>query len=287
MHRYEGDPGGESEHLNRIKVLDPITEANPPAMLPLSSGSHTLEQAYDKALGVAYDGYWSMAAELNLRLPRSEKIEIADEMLVREYFSRWFLGERKAYVKQSLQNKETAGFMLSVTPNIPVEAKYIGELAVGISGDKKRHELMKYAFYDQYAGEELSGYDPENRMPVIFSLIHRDRQPISGGPLSAVRDELRKSQLAHPFLRTPSVLESLVLLRALNASGFQSRSRGRAAGRLQPDSETVHFDLQPKPYAKDSAKELFVPRSGLTSDGLPMLDCVDISRLPRVRMGVG
>jgi hypothetical protein len=200
------------------------------------------------------------------------KPEIATPKEMSVEFEEWFTDKKAFYVAEAMGEDPDLNFTLIAPPNTLVNKDGILEMARKFGEDQPKPVYVAHKeAYGRYSAEELSGANPDNGKKINFRLIPNKNTPGMRGGVIDQRYRLEVMRADNPFLGVQSVLDDLVLLQTLRASGdrLQSQSHYDLAS---------HFDLPeysagswwgavPKTHIWDDGEVGLVVRAAMYDDG--------------------
>ena len=207
-------------------------------------------------------GYKSTVDAINLIRNKRPKIKTAEIHMFDTEFEEWLTEDKLDYVKAEMKADPELRFTLVATPNIPVAAQELSQVAKEFGKNQPYSTDVYSPMYDCYTPLQLSGADPGSDKAFMFSLIPNKFTADMYGTAIEQRAKLAKLQVENPFLRVPSVFEDLTFWNTLRAQGDALNS-----GNVFDRTYIRHFDLTEQKLDG----RWFVPGSFVNGSGRPDL----------------
>lgn len=236
------------------------------------------ESIFDQLLS-SHDVYAAIGDRVNGGRKKGEKVPVVALETAGVALSAFLTHEKLAYVAQTMEADPELRYTLVATPNVPVTAKKVVELAKEFGKEQPYETAVWPDIYDKYTPEELSGFDPKKDSPIKFALVSNKFLPELSGTVEEQRLTLARLQAEDTStLRVPSVVEGIAHAMVLHGQG-DSLDSGDVFNR----SYVRNFDLPEKKIGGG----LCVPYFCVDDDGLPRLAGSYVQRGDDGRVAVG
>ncbi|HEY4963917.1 MAG TPA: hypothetical protein VIH90_04440 [Candidatus Saccharimonadales bacterium] len=236
------------------------------------------ESIFDQLLS-SHDVYAVIGDHVNGGRKKGEKVPVVALETAGAALSAFLTNEKLAYVAQTMEADPELRYTLVATPNVPVPAKKVVELAKDFGTDQPYETAVWQDIYDKYTPEELSGFDPKKDSPIKFALVSNKFLPELSGTVEEQRATLARLQSEDTStLRVPSVVEGIAHAMVLRGQG-DSLDSGEVFNRTY----VRNFDLPEKKIGG----YLCVPGFSVNDDGKPNLGSSRVQVGDRGRVAVG